>query len=166
VHRDIDPGNVACYQLPTFVCSKYPEATTTSATGEFPPAAPTWIRPVLERLDSILALPEGWDGREANRPRVWHAVEVIGFMQRVMREATALPSIVPLADGGMQVEWHRGGLDVEATFTAGPDRGLYFADLSTAYEFEGPVDVGIGELRGLMGRLEEANTATTVYAAH
>lgn len=159
-----EPNNVALIRTPTFV--DYPAIATIGATGDYSAAPPTWLGPVLERLDSILALPEDWDGRNARRPNSWHAVEAFGFLQRVMRTGTALPSIVPLVDGGVQVEWHQGGLDVEATFTAGPDRGLYFADLSTGEEFEGPVDVGIGQLRGLMTRLEEASTATTVDAAH
>lgn len=164
--QTIDRSGVASHQLPIALCRQQPNVTMSGATGGLSAPQPTWIAPVSERLQAILSLPAAWDGHEAKRPDTWHAAEAFGFMRRLMVEATALPSIVPLADGGVQIEWHRGGLDVEATFTAGPDRGLYFADLSTGYEFEGPVDAGIGVLRELIVRLEEANTATTVYASY
>lgn len=164
--RVLDASALASQQLPIVVCRRQADITMTGTTADPSAPQPAWIAPVAERLEAIRALPAGWDGGEAKRPDAWHAVEAFGFLWRLMRAATAVPSIVPLADGGVQIEWHRGGLDIEATFTAGPDRGLYFADLSTGYEFEGPVDAGIGELRDLIARLEEANTATTVHAAY
>ncbi len=164
LHQDLEPGGSVLYRLP-IACKEQPGATTSVATGLLPATQPPWITRAAARFEAVLELPEGWDGRGAKRPGLWPALEAFGFLKRVMRDSTALPSIVPLTDGGIQIEWHRGDLDIEATFTAGRDRGLYFGDLSIGYEFEGPIDEGIEELRLLIGRLEKANAATSVHAA-
>lgn len=166
VSPEVESRDPVSFRLPIFACKYQRDPTMIVATGALPIAQPAWMATVVARLETLLALPEGWDGYNAKTPEIWHALEAFGFLERVMTETTARPSIVPLTDGGIQIEWHRGDLDIEATFTAGADRGLYLADLSTGAEFEGSIDEGIEDLRRLMARLEEANTATSMHAAH
>lgn len=78
----------------------------------------SWIRPawqhrVRARLDQLRALPQNWDG--------YHSVaispSVVQFVMDVLGSAmppfTSAPSIVPVSGGGLQLEWHEGGLDIE-----------------------------------------------------
>jgi hypothetical protein len=160
---EIEPTLVAAPYAPIVLC-EYDLPDATFATAERV-AQRAWYEAALNALGAVLALPANWDGYGAERPEAEHAFRALVFLQRVMRDTTPLPAIVPLADGGVQVEWHRGGLDIEATFTGAPEHGLYFSDLTTGREYEGSIDAGIDELRRLMARLEEADTATTPHAA-
>lgn len=115
-------------------------------------AAPTWLAPTMNRLREVLQLAAGWDGYGAAEPRVDHAVDALIFLRRVMLPGTPLPAIVPLNDGGVQLEWHEGGLDFEVTFSSGVDRGFFLHERESGEEAEGTIEEGIEGLRRLMDR--------------
>jgi|AntDryMetagUQ889_1029465.scaffolds.fasta_scaffold03891_2 hypothetical protein len=124
-----------------------------------------WLSSVAARLDALLRLPQDWDGYGGAPISAEQATRALDFLLRLMRPTTARPAIGPLSDGGLQVDWHRGQLDVEVMFSEGPNAGLYWLDLETGHEFEGPIDTGIEGLRRLMDRLEGDLTTTTHVAA-
>lgn len=109
-------------------------------------AAPKWLEMVTGRLNELLTLQAGWDTYEATRIRPENAARALRFLARVMQPDTAPPSLVPMSNGGIQLEWHRSGLDVEVTFAGAADDGLYFNDPDQALEWEGPGEVGFSEL--------------------
>jgi hypothetical protein len=109
--------------------------------GPIRPASPAWLDFTTSRLRNILRLPAGWDTYSARPPEKEAAERAIDFLFRHHRFAGATPSIVPLTDGGVQLEWHRDGIDVEVVFASEPD-GLYFHEEATGQEWEGPADVG------------------------
>lgn len=115
-------------------------------------SAPGWLPPTLKRLRDLLRLPSDWDGYGAAETRLDDAVDALIFLRRVMLASTPLPAIVPLNDGGVQLEWHESGLDFEATFTGGADRGFYLHDHHTREDAEGSIEKGIAELRRHMDR--------------
>lgn len=84
-------------------------------------AAPTnslaWQRTLSEILRNLTRLPARWDGY-AGKP----VTDLAASRAREILD-TALcgvpsphcPSIVPMSDGSVQIEWHRNGLDLELT---------------------------------------------------
>ncbi len=128
------------------------------------PATP-WLSSVVERLEALLQLPPNWDGFGGAQVSPELAMKALDFLFRVVHPTTAVPAIAPLNDGGLQLDWHRGALDVEVMLSNGPNAGLYYLDLSTGQEFEGPIDAGIEGLRRLMDRLEGDPVTTTHVAA-
>lgn len=74
---------------------------------------PPWVDIAEVQLKELLALRRGWDGRWA-APVTVEAVEtVIGVLEALMTETSLPPQFFPLADGGIQLEWHAGGDDIE-----------------------------------------------------
>ncbi len=64
----------------------------------------------IKRLEELQNLPIGWDGYQgvAVKP------EVATLAFTICETANlGVPSCVPGADGSLQLEWHRGGLDIE-----------------------------------------------------
>jgi hypothetical protein len=111
---------------------------------------PRWKARVDQRLAELSKLRRGWDGYGAD-PISSTALNFAGaVLESVMTAYSPAPSIVPTHGGGLQLEWHIGGIDVElmiyrpfeaelnVSFSDGrapiEDRPLStdFSDLSTA----------------------------------
>lgn len=74
---------------------------------------PAWARRVLTRLAQLERLAPNWDsygGRPLSRR---HRDAALDFLGRVMADDVEVPDVVPLADGGLQLEWRRGSLEVD-----------------------------------------------------
>ncbi len=106
------------------------------------PASPAWLDFTTNRLRNLLRLPASWDTYTARPPEKAAAERALDFLFRHHRFTGATPSIVPLTDGGLQLEWHRDGIDVEVVFPVGEPVELYFYEEVTGQEWEGPADAG------------------------
>lgn len=93
----------------------------------------------LGALVELLALPENWNGYGAQvieRPVV---PVVLNFLAYVFAEGTPpLPDLVPTIDGGVQLEWHVGGFDLEVEFSPRTGVRAYFCDEAAGEEWEVP----------------------------
>lgn len=74
---------------------------------------PAWVRPVVGRMRLLESLPSNWDSYGGVPLQRRHGDAALRFLGLVMRDHIEPPDIVPLADGGIQLEWHRDGLDVD-----------------------------------------------------
>jgi hypothetical protein len=119
------------------------------------PRRPAWLHPLITRLEQVLSLQADWDTYGAMAVRPHEASRVLDFLRRVLGRDTPAPSLVPTGDGGIQLEWHRAGLDIEVLFSGSDDEGLYVRDLQTGEEWEGPPVEGFRRF-ALAERLEEA----------
>jgi hypothetical protein len=88
------------------------------ALKAFDPPSP-WLKELSERFAAVRKLPDGWDGPSS----VAVDPTLVGRIDRVLKDALAgvaspkLPFVVPSADGGLQIEWHRRDLDLEVFFS-------------------------------------------------
>ena len=80
-----------------------------------------WIADAYERLVILQALPVGWDGHSGRRVSTNTAVYSLAVLAALMKPSIPMPSIVPLSYGGLQLEWHRKGWDIEIEIP-GPGR--------------------------------------------
>lgn len=74
---------------------------------------PVWLRPALDRFSEILQLPENWNSYGARRIELTSVAYALGVLSETMLVATPAPSIVPTSPGGVQLEWHMRGIDLE-----------------------------------------------------
>jgi hypothetical protein len=105
-----------------------------------------WVTPVMRRLGQILSLSDNWDDHRGRAISPQSADAALQFLYAVMRSETAPPSVLPTSDGGIQIEWHRDGLDVEVLFSGDEEDGLYVYERATDSEWEGDPVVGFREL--------------------
>jgi hypothetical protein len=69
------------------------------------------------------------------------AARLIGFLSQSLEQHAAAPSLAPLTEGGIQAEWHRGGLDVEILISDDDaESGVFVRDKATGDEIEFPLD--------------------------
>jgi hypothetical protein len=104
-----------------------------------------WVDDTVDRLGEIAELAPGWDGHGGNPPQPAYIVEAVTFLASVMRPETPAPSIVPTSDGGLQLEWHRAGLDVEVLFSPEEDNSIYIHERASGSEREVPAISGFLE---------------------
>lgn len=114
---------------------------------------PGWVEPVAWRVLEILDLQENWDSYGARPVEHDSAARVLDTLAVTMPEDGPPPSLVPTAQGGIQVEWHINGIDLEVEFE--PDSqvmDLWFRDIALGEERE--LTLGQTELHELRTYIE------------
>ena len=114
-----------------------------------------WLVPLVTKICELGFLPENWDsyGARPIDPRI--AGTVIVFLLNELSSSDPRPSIVPTCYGGIQAEWHTGGIDLEIEFESPHAMHLSFDDGEREEELEN-VDI-----RTLRDRLEELRLRVT-----
>lgn len=116
---------------------------STESDRDLPPSP--WIAEVATRFAELLTLPRDWDGH-GGVPTAPENVEAAGrFLAIVMAPSTPAPTIVPTSSGGLQLEWHRGGVDVELLLGDEDPAFLFVAEVDSGHEWEGPPVEGFAE---------------------
>lgn len=96
-------------------------------------ARPSWLEQTMEGLCAIIALPAGWDSYGANRIDPSIVKGALRTMLETFVQETPPPSVVPTSRGGLQLEWHTKGIDLEVEFVT-PSRILVSFDDPAAGE--------------------------------
>jgi hypothetical protein len=84
--------------------------------------------PQPDRFEQVKALQKGWDGYSADPLNVAIVDRAKEFLQRV--------SVVPCVDGGVQLEWHTHGIDMELYFEADGKLRVYVAAVNETAEID------------------------------
>lgn len=74
---------------------------------------PAWIIPAFMQLYLLQRLPDDWDSYGGVALQVSHRDAALRFLGLAMADGVPLPDIVPLADGGVQLEWRSAGVEVD-----------------------------------------------------
>jgi hypothetical protein len=72
-----------------------------------------------------------------------------------MDDDTPEPQIVPTPSGGVQMEWHTRGIDLEIETLGGGRFGAFFEDARTGATWEGDVEVADSRLSDAIRALAE-----------
>ena len=114
---------------------------------------PAWVEPTLNALAISLALPTNWDSYGARRVDL-KAVASAGLaLCLVMRSDTTPPTVVPTPEGGVQLEWHAQGIDLEIDFSPTGRRYISCVDRQNETEWEGEFSTDLERLGSVMPRL-------------
>ncbi len=73
---------------------------------------PPWFGAVVERLGQYLSLGEDWNGYGENAITTQAVVRTVSLLTQVAMKGPE-PAVVPMPDGGIQIEWHYGGTEIE-----------------------------------------------------
>jgi hypothetical protein len=117
-------------------------------------ASSHWYREAVRDLQQSVSLPRNWDTYGGSPASVESARDALAFLVETLAVGTAAPAVAPVGEGGVQLDWRQGGLEIEVVFAAGEEAGLYLHDLETGEEWEGPLEEGRLALRRVVPRLE------------
>lgn len=123
----------------------------TEAKFTSPPVrtVPGWVRPTVEELVRIMQLLPNWDAYGAQPVQSVLVGRAVEILSRVMEENSPPPSIVPLGDGGLQMEWHLMGQDVEIVVSADEPPTYYYRS-ETGNAEEGLPSAAYARLRSII----------------
>src|SRR5439155_12376420 len=114
---------------------------------------PTWFEPVLQGFANVATLADGWDGSGALRIDRATINRALGTIERLLPSDAPAPSVVPIPDSGLQIEWHHNQRDLEIEFSPGGAIEFYFFDENTKEEREGPVGPNFVNVKEYLDRI-------------
>jgi hypothetical protein len=91
---------------------------TQGTTLEFISTAgyPSWLLAVLQRLLPLTKLPANWDSYGSLPPSFEFVQRVVAQLNDAEALNVAAPDVVPMAGGGIQLEWGLGNKELEIAF--------------------------------------------------
>jgi hypothetical protein len=115
---------------------------------------PAWFDPLMQGFADLLTLPLNWDSYGAGPidPRL--VQEAMDFMNKLLGPSSPAPRVVPLSSGGLQLEWHRNGVDLEVLFDQGEEPFFYSRNRATGEETEQTLSENSRFFRTIIDRLE------------
>lgn len=99
---------------------------------------PDWLKTSRQRFGAALALPDGWDGPASysvSREVAFYAERLTEFALQSVDQPLA-PYVVPLPDGGLQVEWHSVTTEIEVYFDNEGNVSAWAHNRQTGFEVE------------------------------
>lgn len=114
---------------------------------------PAWLDPTAEALAGLLYLGPNWDSYGAHPIDRVHVFAALDLLLLVMQDDTPAPTVVPTNRGGVQLEWHARGIDLEIETLSLHRRHVSFEDSATNDEWEGEVVSNLTPLVDCIGRL-------------
>ncbi len=82
-------------------------------------------RQIADRLDGLSRLDHGWDGADANPPDRSALAVAATVIDQAARAGLPAPELFAVPDGGVQIEWHAGPVELELEIEPG-GRGVVF----------------------------------------
>jgi len=95
---------------------KCESARTDEKVHVITPDAPPWWSTAVGRLVELMSLSPGWDSHGARSIDLQIAGAAGTFLLLLPVKELPHPSIVPTVSGGVQLEWHDCGVDLEVEF--------------------------------------------------
>lgn len=115
---------------------------------------PMWIMPLLINVCELGDLPSDWDSYGALSIDPEIAASAVNLLLNIMSEDDAMPAVVPTSHGGVVLEWHDGGIDLEIDVRSPSSIHVYFEDDGSEEEFvDVDADIIQEKLNILRGRL-------------
>jgi hypothetical protein len=108
-------------------------------------------------IGELLTLPRDWDsygGRAVDPACAWAAWQLLLLL---MREDSPVPNLVPTSRGGVQIEWHAKGIDLEIEVVTPQQFHISFEDAQTAEAWEKEMTDAARELPPWVARLSRPN---------
>ena len=111
------------------------------------------LRETLLRIIDFGRLPSNWDSYGARKIEPQSVAAAIKFLIHETPGSLPLPSVVPTTAGGVQLEWHCNGVDLEVAFCSPSLIEVWFEDLENGCQSEFSISDDFQPLAPLFDRL-------------
>lgn len=120
-----------------------------------PQAAPTpaWMPEVKNRIASFTKLGPNWNSYGAPKIERNAMLLSIALLNLIADASTPAPSVVPTVSGGVQLEWHQNGVDLEIEILGSGNVAVFHSDARGDDEWESDANGSVQKLRNLISPL-------------
>jgi hypothetical protein len=98
---------------------------------------PKWVVPAISSFMEMQNLRDNWNSYGAKRIKRDLISQSLNVLGQIMEQDSPAPSVVPLSDGGLQLEWHRKQQDLEIVFPADETPSFIYQNRATGEQTEG-----------------------------
>ncbi len=116
---------------------------------------PVWFNSLLTEIGQIGELEENWDSYGARPIDPRCAEATTNLLLSVLDPGTPKPCVVPTNRGGIQLEWHRAGVDLEVEIESPAQVHVFFEDHRAGTEEEITLTGDLRPLKRFLERLGE-----------
>jgi hypothetical protein len=121
---------------------------------EFDQPLPAWFDPLMQGFVDLLTLPSDWNSYGAGPIDQDIVLDAMGYVNDLLGPASPAPRVAPLSSGGLQLEWHRKGIDLEVVFDRDGQPFFYCRNPVTGEDSEHELPEESALLRSIIGKLE------------
>ena len=113
----------------------------------------SWLMSACEKLNELVELPENWDGHNGAQIERDIAGFALSLLLQTLKSDAPSPQIVPLNNGGLQMEWHQNGIDLEVEVEAPNRVFVSYEDRNTGEELDKEFSTDYSELTRILNTL-------------
>jgi hypothetical protein len=113
---------------------------------------PAWVKSVLKAIVPLFRLQPNWDSYRAMALDPKTVKSALEILFSVMSYDSPPPCVVPTVSGGLQFEWHVGGIDLEIAVSR-PGEGRFIFEDQSGSEIEGELPAEVPRLADLVSGL-------------
>ncbi len=125
-------------------------------TIQFVGEKPAWLDTTAQTMRRLSRLPANWSSYGSSHIEDAAIISAASFLIIVLGPRGLAPTVVPTLQGGVQLEWHRNGVDIEIEFSpqgALADAYVYERQTDTTWEPEHIAWDAYQRLRSSINRL-------------
>jgi hypothetical protein len=116
---------------------------------------PAWLIPVVKVIGELLNLPENWDSYGARPINPTATAFALQLLSETMRTDTPVPAVVPTSSGGVQLEWHARGIDLEVEIRSPSRLYVSYEDHRHSVEWEGELTSDLTRLGDFLSEFSQ-----------
>lgn len=117
---------------------------------------PGWMVESARTILNFDALPPNWNSYGAPPIQQDTIFAAIHLLRQIVSSDTPQPAVVPTTRGGVQVEWHQGGIDLEIKVISSQRFSMSFEDLRAGLAWEDEFDLNdLGRARSAVEALSD-----------
>lgn len=114
---------------------------------------PAWADAALQSLSERWGVQPGWDSYSAVPTSRQAVIKLLNVLSGILDNESPGPLMTPLADGGIQAEWHLAEQDVEIVMPAADEATYYYFNRQTGEEREADLTSNWEQVQNLVKRL-------------
>lgn len=120
---------------------------------DFGQPTPRWFDPLVQGFVDVLTLPPDWNSYQAKTINPKTVDEAMNFIVAVLAPTSPAPRVIPMSSGGIQLEWHRSGIDLEVVFDVGDQPFFFYQNRGNGEESEHSLPENSALLKSLIAGL-------------
>jgi hypothetical protein len=106
-------------------------------------STPHGVISAVQKMIELLELPPGWNSYNAKPITKENVNFAISLLGRTMHADTPAPNVVPMVRGGVQLEWHTRGINLEISIYSPNEVRFLAEDVRCDDLVDGPLDLAL-----------------------